>query len=113
MKANIINVPNKYHQPIKKTVIDFIRSRKINPDCTINIEFVSKEKIKSLNNKYRQTNKTTDVLSFPIWEKQDKMPKRGIICLGDIIICPRMTAIDKELDNLIKHSLDHLVGKHH
>ena len=113
MQINFINIPNKYHSFIKTTAADFIKARKINADCTVNIEFVSKVKIKSLNKKYRRVDKPTDVLSFPIWENKIDIPKRGKVSLGDIVICPEMTDIDKDLAALINHSLNHLVGKHH
>lgn len=113
MRINIINIPNKHHSLIKKTVGDFIKAQRINPDCTINLEFISKLKIKRLNNKYRQINQPTDVLSFPIWKNKQDLPQKGKVCLGDIVICPEMTDIDKDLAALINHSLNHLVGKHH
>jgi len=113
MQTNFINIPPKYHSLIKKTVNDFVKVYKLNPNCTLNIEFVSSSRIKSLNKKYRQVDKPTDVLSFPIWQDAKNMPGKGSIGLGDIFICPEMTDIDQELANLISHSLNHLVGKHH
>lgn len=113
MRINIINIPSKYHSQIKKTVGGFIKAQRINPDCTINIEFASKAKIKRLNKKYRQINEPTDVLSFPIWESKEKIPQKGAVCLGDIVICPEMTDINKGVEKVINHSLGHLGGKHH
>jgi len=113
MKINLVNIPSKYRSLIKTTVDDFIKVHRINPSSALNIEFTSKENIKSLNKKYRQVDQATDVLSFPIWKNKKNIPKGGEICLGDIIICPEMTDINKDLAVLINHSLNHLVGKHH
>jgi len=113
MKINIINTPPQYHSLIKTTVNDFVKAHKINPNCTLNIEFISKRNIKSLNKKYRRVDLPTDVLSFPIWENKIDIPKKGKVSLGDIVICPEMTDINKDLAVLINHSLNHLVGKHH
>ena len=113
MDISLLNIPNQYRARIKTTVDDFAKNHHLNPQSTINISFVSKNKIQSLNKKYRKIEQPTDVLSFPIWKNLDEIPKNGEVALGDIFICPEMTEIDKELENLIKHSLNHLVGKHH
>ena len=44
--------------------------------------------IKKLNKKFRKKNKTTDVLSFPFYNKKliNKLKKKKEIYLGDIII---------------------------
>lgn len=113
MDIKFINIPAKYHPQIYKTIHSFFQKKKIFSDFYISVEFASKNKIQTLNKKYRRLNQPTDVLSFPIWQNLQSVPKKGKINLGDIIICPEMSNIDKELSFLIKHSLDHLVGKHH
>lgn len=113
MEINFVNVLPKYQTLIKKTAAKFQESFHLNPQAVTSIEFVSKSKIRGLNQKYRRLDKPTDVLSFPIWQNLKDVPKRGKINLGDIFICPEMTNIDTKLDALVWHSLNHLVGKHH
>ena len=113
MNVNLINVPLSSHKIVKKTVEDFFLHQSINRDGVVNISFVSQFQIRNLNKKYRQVNRSTDVLSFPIWKDIKEIPKKGKVALGDIFICPKETEIDKNLSELISHSLNHLIGKHH
>lgn len=113
MQVNLINVPATYHQLINKTVQTFLSKYQFKSDIVVGISFVSGHQIRALNKKYRQIDKSTDVLSFPIWESLKDIPKTGKVALGDIFICREETEIDKNLSELIIHSLNHLVGKHH
>ncbi|CCU80454.1 FIG000233: metal-dependent hydrolase [Halanaerobium saccharolyticum subsp. saccharolyticum DSM 6643] len=78
----------------------------------VSIAFVSNQQIKELNNKYRDKNEATDVLSFPI---DDEM-------LGDIIISAQRAAeqseeyahsLKRELAYLTVHGMLHLFGYDH
>ncbi len=69
-------------------------------------------KIKKLNKKYRQTDKATDVLSFPIDNPNKK--EKYIIMLGDIVISRQFAEEHHEkLTDLFKHGLLHLLGFDH
>ena len=81
------------------------------------------KKIKILNKKFRKKNKSTDVLSFPFYEKKQlsyMIKKEKEIYLGDIIInlskvknkSNKMKFI-KELNKLWIHGLVHLFGHKH
>ena len=82
----------------------------------------SKE-IKNLNKKFRKKNKSTDVLSFPFYEKNqlnNKIRKEKEVYLGDIIInlsqVKKKNNKDKfkeELNKLWIHGLLHLLGYDH
>ena len=55
--------------------------------CTLLLS--GNQEIKKLNKKFRKKNKSTDVLSFPFYDKKDlknKIKKEKEIYLGDIII---------------------------
>ena len=78
----------------------------------VSIAFVSNQQIKELNNKYRDKNEATDVLSFPIDEEM----------LGDIIISAQRAAeqseeyghsLKRELAYLTVHGMLHLFGYGH
>ena len=79
--------------------------------------------IKRLNKKFRNKNKSTDVLSFPFYEKnklKNKFKKEKEIYLGDIIINLNKIKNKKnkaifrnELNKLWIHGLVHLFGYSH
>ena len=73
-RVSLINKKNKQFK--QKTLI-----------CTLLLS--GTKEIKSLNKKFRNKNKSTDVLSFPFYEKKKlkiKIKKSDEIYLGDIII---------------------------
>lgn len=85
------------------------------------------EVIQSMNKKYRNIDKPTDVLSFPIFEKDEietiKNENYDIEdCLGDIIISiPKVKeqadeyghSFERELAYMIVHGFYHLLGYDH
>lgn len=85
----------------------------------ISISFVDNEEIRFLNKQYRNIDKETDVLSFPIDQEFD-IP--GPEILGDIIISVEKAAqqaedfshsMEREIAYLIAHSMYHLLGYDH
>lgn len=103
----------------------------------ISLNIVGKRKMKSLNKSYRQIDKPTNVLSFPLKESPSDQqnppdgpddyqgfvfPPDKFLYLGDIIICypvARQQAADYNLmvndwiSELAVHGLQHLLGIHH
>ncbi len=96
----------------------------------ISIESATKDEIKNLNAEYRNIDKVTDVLSFPIFEKNeleeisklDNTKKIKEIELGDIVLCLDVikeqsieyeTGMLREVLYMITHGICHLVGYDH
>ena len=90
----------------------------------ISVTLCSPEYIHSLNNKFRGVDKPTDVLSFPMYEREDFCEEEFAFgaSLGDIVISvPRAKAQAAELGNsflrevafLAAHSTLHLLGYDH
>ena len=86
----------------------------------VSLNLVGEAKIKALNKKYRNKNKVTDVLSFPLQEARFK--KYDILPLGDIFIClpfavkeseRQSIGLKKELAWLTIHGFLHLLGYDH
>lgn len=76
------------------------------------LSFSSAKKIQSLNKKYRQLDKPTDVLSFPT-EDYEPGPD-GVVRLGDIVICQEQAKLKgHRVAFLIRHAMLHLLGVHH
>lgn len=97
----------------------------------ISIQTVSLDEIRQLNKQYRNIDQETDVLSFPIFDKNEiqdlinesnDSKKLKEIELGDIIICLDVvqkqsieykTGIKRELLYMITHGICHLLGFDH
>ena len=113
MELKIKNSPNtNARRQIQNTTQRFLKNNFVNPDSIVNVYFVSQSKIRDLNKKYRQIDKPTDVLSFPIWPKKSEIPKKGKIILGDIFLFLKPDQ-QENIAYLVEHSLNHLIGKHH
>lgn len=91
----------------------------------VSIILTSPKKIKELNHKYRKIDKETDVLSFPIFEKDDineNISKEIEEPLGDIVISIDRVkeqakeyghSFERELAYMVVHGFYHLMGYDH
>lgn len=94
----------------------------------ITITLTTPEEIRKINFKYRNIDKETDVLSFPMFEKEeleDKIKNKDFIyedVLGDIIISVEKVkkqaeeyqhSLERELSYMIVHGFYHLMGYDH
>lgn len=92
----------------------------------LSITLCDSDFIQDLNNKYRNKNEPTDILSFPMFDlKPGEKPviEEGMVeDLGDLIIYPERVVIDaKELGvtfeermkKLLAHGISHLLGYTH
>lgn len=95
----------------------------------ISVTLTSKAKIHILNKEYRNVDKPTDVLSFPIFEKQElediiQNKKINIIpeVLGDIVISIEKVeeqakeyghSFERELSYMLVHGFYHIIGYDH
>ena len=93
----------------------------------ISITLTNPKKIKILNNNYRNIDKETDVLSFPMFEKNEienfiKTNYEMEDCLGDIVISIQRVeeqakeyghSFERELSYMCVHGFYHLMGYDH
>lgn len=90
----------------------------------ISVTFVSDKRIKEINCEFRNIDKSTDVLSFPMGEKgvYDKNPETDNLILGDVVISLEHAvsqaeefghSVDREIVYLAVHSIFHLLGYDH
>ena len=85
------------------------------------ILLTNNNKMKYLNNKFKGINKTTDVLSFPFWSKEQlKKNKEKNLYLGDLAISyqyvktrSKFTNFELEFDKMWLHGYLHLLGYDH
>ena len=114
--------PNKF---VEKRIINLNKEFKLYKKnkiyCTLLLS--GDAEIKRLNKKFRKKNKTTDVLSFPFYEKsklKNKFKNEKEVYLGDIIINLSKIKNKKnkkkfilEFNKLWIHGLVHLFGYNH
>ena len=90
----------------------------------ISVTFVDDERIRELNRDYRNIDRSTDVLSFPLGEDgvYDKNLETGACLLGDIVISVETAirqadeyghSLQREIGFLTVHSMLHLLGYDH
>lgn len=99
-----------------------------NPNLYISVILTNPENIREYNKNYRQVDKETDVLSFPMFEKEElekvindeKTPIRDV--LGDIIISIDRVkeqsieyghSFEREFAYMLVHGFYHLMGYDH
>ena len=92
------------------------------------ITFTTPEEIRKINKKYRKIDRATDVLSFPMFEKEEldeKIKNKNFLyedVLGDIIISIDKVreqaeeyghSLERELSYMLVHGFYHLMGYDH
>lgn len=124
-----IQEKKEYEEIIKKVVKECFETEKLTDSkMYINIILTTSKNIKEYNKKYRNIDKETDVLSFPMFEKEEleKIIKdkefKNIDILGDMIISiPKVEeqakeyghGFERELAYMVVHSFYHLMGYDH
>lgn len=96
------------------------------PTATLSLTFVGDAAMRRLNREHRDKDKTTDVLSFPLFEPFAVPRRAGAggpeLMLGDIIIsvdaAKRQAAaydasLEAEIERLLVHGILHLLGHDH
>jgi probable rRNA maturation factor len=126
---NAISIPiyveSRYkinRKQIKETVIKVLLKQQINSPVEVSIAVIGNRKMRALNKKYRDIDKSTNVLSFSQTEGELTQQPPDKLYLGDIVLaypkvveeCARDNMlIDDRVNELVEHSLMHLLGFHH
>lgn len=122
--------PNeKYEEIISKVLNKCFEEENLPPNkLSVSIMLTDLKNIRNLNCKYRNIDKETDVLSFPMFEKEEidkKVAKNDFQTediLGDMVICiPKVEeqakeyghSFERELSYMVVHSFYHLMGYDH
>ena len=111
-----------------KEAIETALVGQVHRDAEVSVSIVGDRQMKALNSKYRNLDKTTDVLSFGLNDPTVKVTDQfveapdDVLRLGDIVVSyPQAVSeareenklVDDEIVFLVLHGLDHLLGKHH
>ena len=114
---NHISDPKKYlENKIKKIKISNNFTKKKNFNFSIMLG--GNRDIKILNKKFRKKDKTTDVLSFPFYERKQikKLKNKKSIYLGDVILNYYKISrknFERDFNRLWIHGFLHLLGYKH
>ncbi len=124
-----------YEELIEKVVIEALDYEECPYEAEVNVVLTDDEAIHEVNLEFRQIDRPTDVLSFPMveyseagyfddLEEQDDLfhPETGELMLGDIMISVDKVkeqaanyghSLKRELGFLVAHSMLHLMGYDH
>ena len=119
----------KYEETIKKVVERCYEEEKLTKSkLIITITLTTPENIRKINKEYRNIDRATDVLSFPMFEKEEltkKIKNQEFMhedVLGDIIISIEKVkdqakeyghSFERELSYMVVHGFYHLMGYDH
>ena len=121
-----IKISFKMRRLITKAVKEALKQEGFDHRTEISVSFIDNEAIHQLNLEYREKDKPTDVLSFPIWEKEELEDGSAFdghaVTLGDIIISAEQAkaqaeeyghSYERELHYLLVHGIMHCLGYDH
>lgn len=123
-KQKDIKLPTGTRLLIRKACNATLKIEEFVDDAEIYVTVVNDAQIKEMNSEFRNIDKATDVLSFPLGENgiYDINPENGAKMLGDIVISVEHAykqadlyghGIEREIAYLTVHSLLHLLGYDH
>jgi probable rRNA maturation factor len=108
---------------LSSLVLKEVRGRAFEKSAELSIVLTGDGEVRALNKAYRQKNKTTDVLSFPLLEGKKMISGlKEKVLLGDVVISVPQTRrqaaqggkdFDMELALLLTHGILHLLGYDH
>ncbi|WP_276881301.1 rRNA maturation RNase YbeY [Anaerococcus tetradius] len=105
---------------LEKTIGEVLKTEGLGDNYEVSITFVDREEIQRLNKEFRNIDRQTDVLSFPLDDDMN-LPGEDIM-LGDIVICMDVAkdqarefghSLRREIMYLTCHSTLHLLGYDH
>ena len=123
-----INQNKEFEDTINKVINECFKIENMDAlKLYISITLTTPSKIKILNKNYREIDKETDVLSFPMFEKSEieefiKTNYEMEDCLGDIVISIERVeeqakeyghSFERELSYMCVHGFYHLMGYDH
>ncbi len=124
-----LNVNNEYEETIKKVLNQCYKEENLEDSkLVITVTLTTPENIQEINKEYRNVDRATDVLSFPMFERDElekKIQDKDFLhedILGDIIISIEKVkeqaeeyghSFERELSYMVVHGFYHLMGYDH
>ena len=130
VKVNITNTQKNIVLPVgtkllvRKACIATLVEENFPDNAEVDVTFVNDEQIKEYNKQFRDIDKSTDVLSFPLGQDgiYDTNPETNNKMLGDVVISIEHAlaqadlfghGLRREIGYLTVHSMLHLLGYDH
>lgn len=119
-----VKIPVGLRLLIRKCCQAVLSEENFGNDAEVSVSFVDNAEIRRLNRIYRDKDKSTDVLSFPLGENgvYDVNNETGAYLLGDVVISMETAvkqaniyghSLEREVGFLTVHSMLHLLGYDH
>jgi len=127
LELNYLDIDEKeeYKDIIKKVLNECFKEEKLDEkNLYVNVVLTNSKNIKIINKEHRGIDKETDVLSFPMFEKQEleEINLENEDILGDMVISIEKVeeqakeyghSFERELAYMVVHSFYHLIGYDH
>lgn len=121
---NKIKIPTGIRMLVRRACSATLNLEGFTDFAEINVTFTDDASIREINSKFRNIDKSTDVLSFPLSEDglYDINPENGAKMLGDVLISLEHAeeqartfghTFEREVIYLTVHSILHLLGYDH
>lgn len=119
-----INVTTDLKKLIKKACETTLDKEGFDSPAEVSVTFVDDDEIKELNSQFRNIDRSTDVLSFPLSDNgvYDVNPENNHLLLGDVVLSLEHALLqaneyghtfERETAYLTVHSMLHLLGYDH
>lgn len=119
-----LSPPEDFEALVEECAREALHEEEIEDDAEVSVTLVDNARIRELNIEFREINKETDVLSFPLGDENgfEVDPDTDAILLGDIVISLEKAqaqaeeyghGLRREVAFLVTHSLFHLLGYDH
>ena len=117
-----IEIPADWEAKINEVAAICLREEEIPAEAEVDLLFVDNEAIREMNRDYRDIDRATDVLSFPMYEADEAIDDEEEILFGDIVISLERAqeqaeeyghSLEREVMYLLVHGLLHLSGYDH
>lgn len=119
-----LSPPEDFERLIEDCAAAALEEEGIEDDAEVSVTLADNAKIREMNAEFREIDRETDVLSFPLGDEEgfEVNPDTDAILLGDIVISLEKAksqaeeyghSFRREVAFLLTHSLFHLLGYDH
>ncbi len=117
---------SEYEDYMLQSMNEALSFENVNFPCEVEVLVVDEQTIRQINSEYRQIDKVTDVLSFPMYENaaeaEADLIEGQAVMLGSMVLCLDKAvkqaqeyehSLRREISFLTVHSILHLLGYDH
>ena len=123
-RQKAVEIPTGLRLLVRKVCTAALKEQGFEQDAEVNVTFVDDAQIHEYNLEFRNIDRSTDVLSFPLGDggQWDINPETNMAMLGDIVISLEHAvaqaeeydhSFEREVGYLTVHSMMHLLGYDH